>query len=56
MDDFLEKYNVSKLTQEETKNLNNPVSNQDIEFVSKSFPQKKPPDPGRFTGGYSYSF
>lgn len=55
MDDFLEKYNVSKLTLE-TENLNNPVSNQGIEFVSKIFPQKKPPDLGGFTGEFSYSF
>lgn len=50
MDDFLEKYNVSKLTEEETENLNNPVSNQDIEFVSKSFPQKKPLRPREVHG------
>lgn len=56
MDEFLKKYHVSKLTQEEVENLNNSVSHQRIEFVSKSSLQKKPPGPWGFTGKFSYSF
>ena len=39
MDKFLEKYNSPKLTQEETDNLNRPITSTEIETVIKNLPQ-----------------
>ena len=41
MDKFLEKYNFPKLNQEETKNLNKPITSTDIETVIEIFQQTK---------------
>ena len=35
MDKFLEKYNLPKLNQEETENLNRPITSMEIEAVIK---------------------
>ena len=35
MDNFLKKYGLPKLTQEETENLNRPIMSNEIEFVIK---------------------
>ena len=37
MDNFLEKYNLQKLNEEEAESLNRPVTADEIETVSKSF-------------------
>ena len=45
MDNFLENYNLLKLNQEETENLNRPITNTEIETViKKNLPttKKKP--------------
>lgn len=55
-DKCLEKYSLPKLIQEETENLNNPIANKGMEFIIKSFPPKKPPDPDIFTGKIYYIF
>ena len=44
MDEFLEKYNLSKLNQEEIENLNRPITNMEIETVIKNLPTKKAQD------------
>lgn len=49
VDKFLEKYNLPKLIQEGTENLNYPVSNKEMEFVIKNLPRKKTLDPDSFT-------
>ena len=41
MDKFLEKYNFSKLNQEEIENLNRPITSMEIETVIKIFQQTK---------------
>ena len=41
MDKFLEKYNFSKLNQEEMENLNRPITSTEIETVIKIFQQTK---------------
>ena len=41
MDKFLEKYNLSKLNQEETENLNRSITSTEIETVIKNLPTKK---------------
>ena len=44
MDEFLEKYNLSKLNQEEIENLNRPITSMEIETVIKNLPTKKAQD------------
>ena len=42
MDNFLEKYNLSRLTQIETENLNSPITSNKIELViKKKLPKDK---------------
>ena len=43
MDKFLEKYNFPKLNQEETENLNRPVTSMEIETVIRNLPTNKKP-------------
>ena len=40
MDKFLQKYNLSKWNQEETENMNRPITNMEIETVIKNLPTK----------------
>ena len=42
VNNFLEKYNLSRLNQEETENLNRPITSNEIESVIKKLPQTKP--------------
>ena len=41
MDKFLEKYNFSKLSQEEIENLKRPITSMDIETVIRNLQQAK---------------
>ena len=41
MDNFLEKYNLPRLTQKKIENLNRPISSNEIELVIKNYPRKK---------------
>ena len=41
MDKFLEKYNFSKLNQEEIENLNRPITSMEIETVIRNLQQTK---------------
>ena len=41
MDNFLEKYNFSKLNQEEIENLNRPITSTEIETVIRNLPANK---------------
>jgi len=43
MDEFLEKYNLSKLNQEEIENLNRPITSTEIETVIKKSSNKQKP-------------
>ena len=38
MDKFLEKHNLPKLNQEETENINRPITSTESETLMKSFP------------------
>ena len=49
MDKFLEKYNFPKLDQEETENLNRPITSMEIETVIRNLPTSKSPGPDGFT-------
>ena len=52
MDKFLEQYNFPKLNQEETENLNRPMTSMEIKSVIKNLPTNKSPGPGGFTGEF----
>ena len=50
MDEFLEKYNLPKLNQEEIENFNRCIISMEIETVIKNLPTNKSPGPDGFTG------
>ena len=50
MEKFLEKCNFPKLNQEETENLNRPITSMEIEILIKNLPTNKSPGPDGFTG------
>ena len=45
MDEFLQKYNLPKLNQEEIENLNRPFTSMEIETVTRNLPTNKSPGP-----------
>ena len=49
LDEFLEKYNLPKLNQEETENFNWPITSMEIETIIKNLPTNKSPGPDGFT-------
>ena len=56
MDEFLEKYNLPKLNQEEIENLNRPITSTEIETVIKNLLTNKIPGPDVFTGEFYQKF
>ena len=52
MDEFLEKYNLPKLNQEEIENLNRPITNMEIETVIRNLPANKSPGLDGFTAEF----
>ena len=50
MDKSLEKYDLPKLNQEETENLNRPTTSMEIKTVIKNFPTNKSLELDGFTG------
>jgi len=55
MDNFLESYSLPKLNQEETDQVNRPITRNEIEEVIKTLPTNKSPGPG-FTGEFYQSY
>ena len=43
MDTFLEKHNLPRLNQEETENINRPITSTEIELVIQKIPVNKSP-------------
>ena len=55
MDKFLERYNLPRVNQEETENINRPIPSNEIETVIKNL--NKSPRPDSFTGeSFNYRF
>ena len=52
MDMFLERYSFPSLKQEEIENMNRPITNTEIETVTKNLPTNKSLGPDSFTGEF----
>ena len=56
MNKFLEKHNFLRLNQEETENMNRPITRNEIQTVIKNLPTNKSPGPDGFTGEFYQTF
>jgi len=56
MDNFLDRYEVLKLNQEQINHLNNPITPNEIDAVFKGLPTKKSPDPDGFSAEFNKNF
>uniref|UniRef100_A0A9L0R1H3 RNA-directed DNA polymerase n=1 Tax=Equus caballus TaxID=9796 RepID=A0A9L0R1H3_HORSE len=56
MDKFIDSYNLPKRNQEETDNLNRPITTKEIETVIKSIPKNKTPGTEDFPGEFYQTF
>ena len=56
MDKFLEKHNLLRLNQEETENMNRPITSTEIETVINNLPTNKSPGTDGFTGELYQTF
>ena len=56
IDKFLERYNLPRLNQEATENMNRPITSTEIETVIKNLATYKSPRPDGFTGEFYQTF
>ena len=56
MDNFLETYRLPKLNQEETNQLNRPITRNEMEYVIKTLPTNKSPVPDGFIGEFYQTY
>ena len=55
-DEFPEKYNFPKLSQEEIESLSRPITSTEVESVIRNFPTNKSPGPDSFTAEFYQKF
>ena len=53
---FIERYNLPRLNQEETENINRPITSNDVETVIKNLPTNESPGLDGFTGEFHQTF
>uniref|UniRef100_A0A8D1KKM2 RNA-directed DNA polymerase n=1 Tax=Sus scrofa TaxID=9823 RepID=A0A8D1KKM2_PIG len=56
MDNFLENYSLPKLNQEETDQMNRPITRNEIEYIIKTLPTNKTPGPDGFTDEFYQTY
>ena len=56
MDNFLETYSPPILNQEETDQLNRPITRNEIEYLIKTLPTNRSPGPDGFTGEFYQTY
>ena len=56
MDNFPDRYEVPKLSQDKIKFLNSPITPKEIEAVIKSLPTKRSPGPDGFSEEFYQTF
>jgi len=56
MDDFLDRYHIPKLNQEQVNYLNRPTTHKEIEAVTKNLPTMKGPGPDSFNAEFYQTF
>lgn len=55
MDEFLEKYNLPRFSQEEIESMNRPITNKHIKEVIENLPTKKSQTPNDFTAEFYHT-
>jgi hypothetical protein len=56
MDNFLDRYQIPKLNQDQINHLNSPIFPKEIEAVINSLPTKKTPGPDGFSVDFYQTF
>jgi hypothetical protein len=56
MDNFLDRYQIPKLNQDQINHLNGPITPKEIEAVIKSLSTKKSPGPDEFSAEFYQTF
>ena len=56
MDKFLEMHNLPRLNQEETENMNRPITSTETETEIKNLPTNKSPGPDAYIGKFHQTF
>jgi hypothetical protein len=56
MDNFLDRYQVPKLNQDQINDFNSPISPKEVEAVINSLPTKRSPGPGGFSAEFYQTF
>ena len=56
MENFLDRYHIPKLSQDQVSNLNRPINCKEIEAIIKNLPNKKSPGPDGFSAEFYQNF